>query len=324
MRSDSRDSPSSARLATRSRRERASSSAPRATSRRPRAASSRAKASRARASISQATPSAPARRTSAARSPAVDAGAPGPGPGQGLRERVAGLVPLRPRQVRGVRAVPREVEHRVGQDAGGAPLRLGRLLEAGALGRRGVGSLDDLDVAAHVEGFLGERERAGGGETEPPARRDESWERAATHEPPEDGLRMTQLSRAGGPEGYRDGRLRRGRAEGVRGRAGRRRARRRGLGDGACARTVSPGRVSAGPAVSLREQQKQSGTHVVGAGVGAPGVGGDAPRPRPRGPGRRDRVAGRVERHVGADDGGQQQRHEPGAGSAPEGHEPRA
>ena len=96
----------------------------------------------------------------------VGAGAPGPGPGQGLRERVAGLVPLRPRQVGGVRAVPREVEHRVGQDAGRAPLRLGRLLETGTLGRRGVGSLDDLDVAAHVEGFLGERERAGGGETE--------------------------------------------------------------------------------------------------------------------------------------------------------------
>jgi len=39
-------------------------------------------------------------------------------------------------------------------------------LETGTLGRRRVGSLDDLDVATQVEGFLGERERAGGGETE--------------------------------------------------------------------------------------------------------------------------------------------------------------
>ena len=40
-----------------------------------------------------------------------------------------------------------------------------RVFETGTLGRRWVGSLDDLDVAAHVEGILGGRERAGGGET---------------------------------------------------------------------------------------------------------------------------------------------------------------
>ena len=166
MRSDSRDSPSSARRATRSRRDRASSSAPR----------DHVQQAAGRLEPREGEPR-----------PGLDlpgdafgagaqdvggpvagggAGAPGPGPGQGLRERVAGLVPLRLRQIRGVRAVPREVEHRVGQDAGRALLRLGRLLETGALGRRGVGSLDDLDVAAHVEGFLRERERAGDGETE--------------------------------------------------------------------------------------------------------------------------------------------------------------